>query len=333
MEKFIITNLSQHRLGFGCLQLKTVNQSMDLIRSAYKLGIRLFDTAAMYGTYTGENEELLGESILQLSHEFKDKNFRQKILIATKGGVAYKKGKLEICGSAISLKKDIENSFRRLKSNYIDIFYLHRIDPRVSVMESIAAIADYVTQGKIRYIGLSEVNTETIQTAEQVYPIHFIQNEFSPWYRYDEKTENSKNVFAYCKANNKTYTAYSPLARGFFTNANQEFFQNLPNNDFRRKIPRYCPPYLNHNLSKRSKLEEISHSKKIPLSTLTLAWMIDKGKQLGLTLMPIPASANLIELEENIQALAIQLSDDERNEFNLACMDGQYIGSHLPDAI
>ena len=330
MEKFTITNLSQCRLGFGCLQLKTVNQSMDLIRGSYRLGIRLFDTAAMYGTYTGENEELLGESILQLSHEFKDENFRQKIFIATKGGVSYQNGKLEICGSATSLKRNIENSLRRLKSSYIDVFYLHRVDPKVNIIESIAAIAEYVIQGKIRYIGLSEVTTEIIQTAEQVHPVHFIQNEFSPWYRDNEKIKNSKNIFSYCAANNKIYVAYSPLARGFFTNTNQKFFENLPKNDFRRKIPRYCTPFLNHNLSKRSKLEEISNSRKIPLSALTLAWIIDKGKQMGLTLIPIPASANLTELEENIRALAIQLSDDERNEFNLACIDGQYIGSHLP---
>ena len=140
MEHFSITDLHRYPLGFGCLQLKTLNQSIDLIRYAHKLGIRLFDTAAMYGAYTGENEELLGTSISQLSREIKDKNFRNKIFIATKGGVFYKNGKLKICGSGISLKNDIENSLRRLQSDYIDLFYLHRVDPHVCVIESIAAI-------------------------------------------------------------------------------------------------------------------------------------------------------------------------------------------------
>ena len=180
MEKFSITDLHRCPLGFGCLQLKTLNQSIDLIRHAYNLGVRLFDTAAMYGAYTGENEELLGASISQLSRELKDKNFRQKIFIATKGGVSYKNGKLEICGSRMSLKNDIENSFRRLQLDYIDLFYLHRVDPSVSVIESIATISDYVVQGKIRYMGLSEIDIDTIQTVEQIYPFILYKMNFHP---------------------------------------------------------------------------------------------------------------------------------------------------------
>ncbi len=331
MQTFTIEDLNKYPLGFGCLQLKTINQSMNLIRRAYELGVRLFDTAAMYGAYTGENEQLLGESILQLSRKLKDKNFRQKIFISTKGGVYIKNGKLVICGSKISLKQDIENSLRRLQTDYIDVFYLHRVDPNVSIIESVAGIAEYVAQGKIRYIGLSEVDINIIQAVDQVYPIHFIQNEFSPWYRYDELADSSNNIFSYCSKNHKIYTAYSPLARGFFTNTNKKIFQNLLDNDFRKKIQRYSSPYLEHNLLKRDLLEKISNKKKITLSALTLAWMIDKGQNSGFTLLPIPASACIQELNENMQALITKISPNERNEFNLACRDGQYIGLHMPN--
>ena len=330
MQKFAIENFNKYPLGLGCLQLKTINQSVDLIRRAYELGVRLFDTAALYGAYTGENEELLGKSVLQLSHDFKDNDFRNKIFISTKGGVTYKNGKLELCGDKVSLKKTIEASLRRLQLDYIDVFYLHRIDPKVSIQESIDTIAEYVTQGKIRYIGLSEADLNTIQAAERTYPIHFIQNEFSPWYRFDELANKSNNIFSYCKENNKIYVAYSPLARGFFTSSNQNFFQNLPSDDFRKKIPRYGSPHLEHNLSQRTLLEKISDARQIPLSTLTLAWTLYKGKNSGFNLLPIPASACLSELEENMRALTTKLSINERNQFDLACMDGQYIGSHLP---
>ena len=330
MQKFAIEDFNKHPMGLGCLQLQTINQSMYLIKRAYELGVRLFDTAAMYGTYEGENEELLGKSILQLSHDFNDKDFRNKIFISTKGGVTYRNGKLELCGDKVSLKKTIEDSFRRLQSDYIDAFYLHRIDPKVSIQESIATIAEYVTHGKIRYIGLSEVDLNTIQAAERTYPIHFIQNKFSPWYRFDELENRSNNIFSYCKDNNKIYVAYSPLARGFFTSSSQNFFQNLPSDDFRKKIPRYGSPHLEHNLSQRTLLGKISDARQIPLSTLTLAWILYKSRNFGFTLSPIPASACLPELEENMRALTTKLSVDERNQFDLACMDSQYIGSHLP---
>ena len=330
MEKFAIEDLNHHLLGFGCLQLKTINQSVDLIRRAYELGVRLFDTAAMYGEYTGENEELLGKSILQLSHDFEDKYFRNKIFISTKGGLTYKNKKLEICGSRIALKKSIEDSLERLQVDYIDVFYLHRIDPNVSVIESVSTIYEYVIQGKIRYIGLSEVDLNTIQAVDRIYPINFIQNEFSPWCRFDELKNKYNNIFSYCKENNKIYVAYSPLARGFFANSDINFFKNLAVDDFRRKIPRYYFHNLQHNIFKRILLEKISPRRQIPLATLTLAWILYKGKNYGFTLLPIPASACLPELEENMISLITNLSTEEINEFDEACRDGEYIGSHLP---
>lgn len=326
-----ITDLSASKMGFGCLSIHSVEQAVQLIGYALQKGIRYFDTAAIYGRYEGENESILGEAILILSKKLNDPHLRQKIWIATKGGIYVKNNKFHHTGNKQHIQQSIENSLKRLNTHYIDVFYLHRIDDQVSLKESISAIAEYVDCKRIRYIGLSEVTSATVIAADAIHPIQFIENEYSPWCREDEI--GSDNLFKLCQEKNKVYIAYSPLGRGFFSETTQDFFINLSTHDFRRQIPRYCPPSLQFNLNQRLHLEKIAKNRNISLCVLTLAWIMQKASQFNLTIIPIPGTYKLERLQEYCQSLNFFLSISDQLNFESACQLDSFKGARIPSSL
>jgi len=303
MEKRNLGDLEVSALGLGCMGMSAFYGSSDeseavaTIQRALELGIDFLDTAQVYGPLT--NEELVGRAI---------RGKRDQYVIATKfsrrmddavPGDMSSVGPMD--GSAEHVKSSIEGSLSRLGTDYVDLYYQHRVDPNVEIEETVGAMADLVQAGKIRHIGLSEAAPETIRRAHAVHPITALQTEYSLWTR-DPEPE----ILPTCRGLGIGFVAYSPLGRGFLTGrfSSPEDFEE---NDFRRSNPRFVGENFEVNQRIAGKVREIAADKGITSAQLALAWVLAQGEDI----VPIPGTRRRKYLEENAAAVDVELSDEE----------------------
>lgn len=292
-------------IGMGCMSMNfgygrpsPEKDMIELIHKAVDLGVTLFDTAESYGPYT--NEELVGKALTGL---------RGKVRIATKCGIAFAAdGSLILDASAPTLRRSLEGSLKRLRTDHIDIYYLHRVDPKVPVEEVAQTMSRFIQEGKILGWGLSEVGPRTIERAQAVCPLTAVENEFSMIYRESEQN----GVFDVLEKHRIGFVPYSPLGRGFLTgtiNPNEK----LEDNDFRRNLPLFYPENIRAHQKIIGFIQEMAREKNATPSQIALAWVLARRPWI----VPIPGTTKLHRLEENIGACEVVFTDDE-----LARIDG-----------
>lgn len=290
-------------IGLGCMGMtgfgdadmygKTDEQeAIATIHRSLELGGNFLDTADLYGPF--KNEQLIAKAI---------EGNRDQYIIATKFGWEIDDNEQvtwKINGSKDYVKKSVERSLKNLKTDYIDLYYMHRLDKNVPVEETVGAMSDLVKEGKIGYIGLSEVGSETVKRAHAVHPISAVQSEYSLF----ERTVEEKGVIKTLNELEIGFVAYSPLGRGFLS-GNIKTIDDLPENDFRRGIPRFQGEKFHKNIELVEAIENMAKDKGITSSQLALAWIISKG------IVPIPGTKRRKYLEQNIEAATIQLSESD----------------------
>jgi aryl-alcohol dehydrogenase-like predicted oxidoreductase len=257
-----------------------------VLRRALDTGYTHFDTAALYGF--GANEALIGRTL---------KDRRGEFVLATKGGMHGVDGKRVIDGRPDAITQNCEDSLRRLQTDVIDLYYLHRWDKRLPVEESIGALADLVTAGKVKSIGLSEVSADTIRRAHAVHPIAAVQTEYSLWTRNPEVA-----VLDACRELGITLVAFSPLGRGFLTGKLRDV-SALPAKDIRLAMPRFQGEHFERNLGLLDGLAAVAGERGCTMGQLALAWLLARGEDI----VPIPGTTRVDHLEENLQAPTIRL--------------------------
>jgi aryl-alcohol dehydrogenase-like predicted oxidoreductase len=268
-------------------------ESVETIKLAYSMGLNLFDTADVYGN--GHNETLLGRAL---------KKIRNDVIVATKFGFLPNEDGLN--GRPDYVKKACDASLLRLKTDYIDLYYLHRIDPQVPLDETVGAMADLVTEGKVRYLGLSEVSSASLEKAHSVHPITALQSEYSIWVR-----DIESKVLSTCRDLQVAIVPYSPLGRGFLTGKLSHPDQ-LGESDFRSDIPLFQGENFKANLDIVNELEEIAIAKNCSASQLALAWLNTQGDDV----FPIPGTKRRTYLKENIDSRHVSLDEDELDRIN-----------------
>jgi aryl-alcohol dehydrogenase-like predicted oxidoreductase len=281
-------------IGMGCMNVShaygappPVAVGEALLLRALELGVNHFDTAALYGF--GANEELVGRTL---------QPHRARITLASKCGITVADGKRVIDGRAEPIKRTCEDSLRRLRTDVIDLYYLHRWDKQVPIEESVGAMADLVRAGKIRTIGLSEVSAQTLRRAHAVHPITAVQTEYSLWTRNAEIA-----VLDACKQIGAAFVAFSPLARGFLGGALRDV-STLGAKDIRRGMPRFSPEHYAANLQLFDKYAEIAREAGCTPAQLALAWVLSRGEHI----VTIPGTTQVGHLEENLAAANVKLS-------------------------
>ncbi len=264
----------------------SAEQARRVLLRALELGVTHFDSAALYGF--GSNEALLG-SVLP--------PFRNRIHLSSKCGITGVDGKRVIDGRPETLKRTLDESLLRLRTEVIDLYYLHRWDPRVPIEDSVGALADMVAAGKVRELGLSEVSAATLRRAHAVHPIAAVQSEYSLWSRNVEL-----GVLEECRRIGAMLVAFSPLARGFLTGALTDPAA-LEQDDLRRKMPRFQPPHWSHNVALLEPYRALATAAGCTPAQLALAWLLQKAPHI----LPIPGTTSLAHLEENVSASAVRL--------------------------
>jgi aryl-alcohol dehydrogenase-like predicted oxidoreductase len=273
-------------------------ESLKTLDRALELGINFWDTADAYGPYT--NEELIGKSM---------KGRRNKIVLATKFGFVRS---LEnplwrgMSGRPEYVRKACEDSLRRLQTDVIDLYYLHRVDPETPIEDTVGAMADLLKEGKIRAIGLSEVSPATLKRAQAILPISALQTEYSLWSR-DPEDE----LIALCAEMNIAFVAYSPLGRGFLTGEINSV-DDLAPDDWRRNAPRFMGENFTRNLELAEKVKAMAEKKHCSPAQLSLAWVLHKGKHI----FPIPGTKRVKYLEDNCGAASLALGAQEIKEID-----------------
>jgi aryl-alcohol dehydrogenase-like predicted oxidoreductase len=303
MKRRKLRDLEVSAIGLGCMGMSAFYGSTDedegvkTIQRARELGVDFLDTAQAYGPLT--NELLVGRAV---------KGHRDEYVIATKFSsrmdVAVPGDMSSIGprdGSAEHVRTSIEGSLRRLGTDYVDLYYQHRVDPNVPIEETVGAMAELVAEGSVRHIGLSEAAPETIRRANAVHPITAVQTEYSLWSR-DPEAE----VLPTCRELGIGFVPYSPLGRGFlagrFTSPDE-----LDENDFRRRGPRFTGENLDANLALAAKVREIADEKGVAPAQLAIAWVLARGDDL----VPIPGTKRRSYLEQNAAAVEVELTEEE----------------------
>ncbi len=287
-------------LGLGCMGMSDFystgydeQEAIATLHRALELGVTLLDTADMYGPHT--NEQLIGKAI---------KGKRDQVFLDTKFGIV--RDPADPTARGVSSKPDyirrsVEGSLQRLGVETIDLYYQHRVDPKVPIEEVVGTLADLIQEGKIRHIGLSEASVATLERAHQVHPITALQTEYSLWSRDAEQGQ-----LAACQRLGIGFVAYSPLGRGFLTGAIQSI-EDLAADDFRRDNPRFQGENFARNLELVTKVSELARQKGVTPSQLALAWVMAQGENI----VPIPGTKRRRYLEENVAAAEITLSEQE----------------------
>jgi len=265
-------------------------ESIATIHLALDRGVNFIDTADVYGQ--GDNERLVGEAI---------RKRRQEVFLATKFGFVLGVDKLMINGRPEYARQACDASLKRLETDFIDLYYLHRVDPEVPIDETVGAMAELVSQGKVRMLGLSEVSPKTLKRAHDIHPIAALQSEYSLWTR-DVEPE----ILAACRELEVGFVPFSPLGRGFLSGSITDTGE-LPDNDARRANPRFQGENLSRNLELVQRIEELARERGCTAAQLAIAWVLSRGDDV----IPIPGTKRRKYLEENIAAIDIELTPDD----------------------
>jgi aryl-alcohol dehydrogenase-like predicted oxidoreductase len=297
------SNLEVSAIGLGCMGLSfgygpavDKQAGIALIRAAFERGVTLFDTAEVYGPFT--NEELVGEALAP---------YRKDVVIATKFGFVIDpvSGQQRGLNSRPAHIKEVaEASLKRLKTEVIDLFYQHRVDPNVPIEDVAGAVKDLIQQGKVKHFGLSEAGVQTIRRAHAVAPVTALQSEYSLWWR-----EPEKEVLPTLEELGIGFVPFSPLGKGFLTGAISET-TTFDKNDFRNIVPRFSPEARKANQAVVDLLGTIAQRKKATPAQIALAWLLSRKPWI----VPIPGTTKLRRLEENLGALKIELTGEDLAE-------------------
>ena len=297
------SDIAVSALGLGCMGMTWAYgpsdeaESLRVLRRYVELGGNFLDTAEVYGPYT--NEQLLGQFLREIS--------RESLVVATKFGFKIDEAnQTRIPDSTpANVKRACDASLGRLGIEVIDLFYQHRVDPKVPIEETVGAMAELVSSGKVRALGLSEAGPETLRRAAKVHPIAALQSEYSLWTR-DVETNG---VLATCRALGIAFVPYSPLGRGFLTGAIQKT-SDLDPTDWRRTNPRFAEEALQANLGLAEIVKDLAAKKGCTPAQFALAWVLAQGNDM----VPIPGTKRLRFLEDNMGALAVQLTKQDLKE-------------------
>ena len=291
------SGLEVSAIGLGCMGLSygygpatDRSQAIALIRAAFARGVTFFDTAEAYGPFV--NEELLGEALAP---------FRDQVVIATKFG--FKGGKVEagLDSRPARIREVAEAALKRLKTDRIDLFYQHRVDPEVAIEDVAGAVKDLIREGKVGHVGLSEAGAQTIRRAHAVQPVTALQSEYSLWWR-----EPEKEILPVLEELGIGFVPFSPLGKGFLTGAINET-TTFDSTDFRNIVPRFAPEARKANQSLVTRLGEIAARKNATPAQIALAWLLAQRPWI----VPIPGTTKLHRLEENVGAADVALTPDD----------------------
>src|ERR1700733_523535 len=315
-------NLEVSALGLGCMGMsfsygppKDKQEMISLIRTAVDRGITFFDTAEVYGPFT--NEELVGEALAPL---------RDRVVIATKFGFKIDPATGKQAGldsRPEHIKEVAESSLKRLKTNVIDLFYQHRVDPNVPIEDVAGAVKDLIQHGKVKHFGLSEAGVKTIRRAHAVQPLTALQNEYSLWWRKPEE-----EVIPTLEELGIGLVPYSPLGKGFLTGKIDEN-TTFDKSDFRNSVPRFTPENRKANQAVVDLLTRIAKEKGATPAQIALAWLLAQKPWI----VPIPGTTKLSRLDENIRSLEVKLTAEDLREIDSAASKITVEGERYPEAL
>ncbi|MGB4412196.1 MAG: aldo/keto reductase [Atribacterales bacterium] len=314
------SGLEVSAIGFGCMGMSQSyppfpekGEAISLLRSAVELGVTFFDTAEVYGPYT--NEELVGEAL---------EPYRDKVVIATKFGYHIQNGKSAGLDSrSETIRKAVEGSLKRLRTDHIDLLYQHRVDPNVPIEEVAETVGQLMKEGKVLYWGLSEAGAQTVRRANAVLPLAAVQSEYSMWYRKPEE-----GLFPALEELGIGFVAFSPLGKGFLTGRfNKD--TRFDSTDFRSSIPRFKPENLEVNQDLLELIKDIAAKKNATTAQIALAWVLAQKPWI----VPIPGTKKLERLKENLGAQDIEFSAQELAEINKALSKINIAGERYPEEV
>lgn len=307
-------------IGLGCMgmaafygQASDEGQSTAVIHRALDLGVTFFDTAEMYGPHT--NEIQVGKALA---------GRRDEAFIATKFGIGYNADRtaLTVDGSPANVRRAIESSLKRLNVDHVDLYYLHRVDPNTPIEETVGAMAELVTEGKVRFLGLSEAAPDTLRRGHATHPITALQTEYSLWSR-----EPEDELLAVCDELGIGFVPYSPLGRGFLSGEIKSV-DDLAPDDFRRSNPRFQGENFQKNLDLVSAVQGIAADKGVTAAQLALAWVLAQGDHL----VPIPGTRRIRTLEENAAAVDLTLTPEDLARIDAVFPKGAASGHRYAEA-
>jgi aryl-alcohol dehydrogenase-like predicted oxidoreductase len=315
------SNLEVSAIGLGCMGMsfgygpaKEKQEMIALIRAAVERGVTFFDTAEMYGPFT--NEELVGEALA---------SFREQVVIATKFGfkISPKGEQIGLDSRPEHIKEVAEGSLKRLRTDVIDLFYQHRVDPDVPIEDVAGAVKDLIHEGKVKHFGLSEPGVPTIRRAHAVQPVTALQSEYSLWWRKPEE-----EVLPALEELGIGFVPFSPLGRGFLTGKMNEH-TTFDSSDLRNTLPRFTPEGRKANWALVDLLDAIAKRKKATPAQIALAWLLAQKPWI----VPIPGTTKLHRLEENIGAASIELTSDDLGEIESAASKIKVEGARYPEKL
>lgn len=327
MQKRVLgtSGLEVSALGLGCMGMsfsygppKDKKEMIALLHAAVERGVTFFDTAEVYGPFT--NEELVGEALSPL---------RDKVVIATKFGFDTavdprgSNGAPRLNSRPEHIREVAEASLRRLRTDVIDLFYQHRVDPDVPIEDVAGAVKELIWEGKVKYFGLSEAGAGTIRRAHAVQPVAALQSEYSLWWRHPED-----DILPLLEELGIGLVPYSPLGKGFLTGT-MGAGTTFDNTDFRSRLPRFTPEALKANQAMIDLVARIARQKKATPAQVALAWLLAKKPWIA----PIPGTTKLERLDENLGATALELTDDDLRGMDVAAAQIKLEGARYPEAL